>query len=204
MQISLAKPDELPQINCIMVHNSDKNIKPIIGNKIIEPNRQPIKYDEKLIPFKLVYKIDKIKELVLFEENNDEIEKYIKQIYIYLIEFSKNNKYDELLNLLNYFETIILSKDISNNIINTPFVKLFINFLDINNDKIRIRSYSIIAYLIRYATNMEKSLDEYNLTESLISFISDNNLELNQKAIATLGEYLFFCGYPSRSRIRTS
>jgi hypothetical protein len=39
---------------------------------------------------------------------------------------------------------------------------------------------------------MEKSLDNYNLTESLISFISDNNLELNQKAIATLGEYLFF------------
>ena len=192
MQLSLAKPDELPQIYFIMVHNSDKNIKPIIGNKIIEPNRQPIKYDEKLIPFKPVYKIDKIKELFLYEENYDEIEKYIKQIYIYLIEFSKNNKYDELLNLLNYFETIILSKDISNNIINTPFVKLFIDFLDINNDKIRIRSCSIIAYLIRYATNMEKSLEEYNLTESLISFISDNNLELNQKAIATLGEYLFF------------
>ena len=192
MQISLAKPDELPQIYCIMVHNSDKNIKPIIGNKIIEPNRQPVKYDEKLIPFSPIYKIDKIKELLILEDNIDEIEKYIKQIYVSLLEFSQKKKYDELLNLLNYFETIILSKDISNNIINTSFVKLFINFLDINNDKIRIRACSIIAYLIRYATNMEKSLDEYNLTESLISFISDNNLELNQKAIATLGEYLFF------------
>ena len=39
---------------------------------------------------------------------------------------------------------------------------------------------------------MEMSLDKYNLTENLISFISDNNLELNRKAIATLGEYLFF------------
>ena len=192
MQISLAKPDQLPQIYCIMVHNSDKNIKPIIGNKIIEPNRQPVKYDEKLIPFSPIYKIDKIKELLILEDNIDEIEKYIKQIYVSLLEFSQKKKYDELLNLLNYFETIILSKDISNNIINTSFVKLFINFLDINNDKIRIRACSIIAYLIRYATNMEKSLDEYNLTESLISFISDNNLELNQKAIATLGEYLFF------------
>ena len=192
MQISLAKPDELPQIYCIMVHNSDKNIKPIIGNKIIEPNRQPVKYDEKLIPFSPIYKIDKIKELLILEDNIDEIDKYIKQIYVSLLEFSQKKKYDELLNLLNYFETIILSKDISNNIINTSFVKLFINFLDINNDKIRIRACSIIAYLIRYATNMEKSLDEYNLTESLISFISDNNLELNQKAIATLGEYLFF------------
>ena len=192
MQISLAKPDELPQIYIIMVDNSDKNIKPIIGNKVIEPNRQHIKYDEKLIPFEPIYKIDKIKELLLIEDNFDEIEKYLKQLYGNLIDFSQKKKYDELLNLLNYFETIILSKEISNSIINTPFVKLFINFLDINNDKIRIRSCSIIAYLIRYATNMEKSLDNYNLTESLISFISDNNLELNQKAIATLGEYLFF------------
>ena len=192
MAISLAKPDELPQIYSIMVHNSDKNIKPIIGNKIIEPNRQPIKFDEKLIPFKPIYKIDKIKELILVEDNFDEFEKYLKLLYNYLIEFNQKNKYDELLNLLNYFETIVLSKEISNNIINTAFVKLFISFLDINNDQIRIRACSIIAYLIRYATNMETSLDSYNLTESLISFISDNNLELNRKAIATLGEYLFF------------
>ena len=192
MQISLAKPEEIPQIDSIMVHNSDKNIKPIIGNRIIEPNKQPIKYDEKLIPFKPIYKIDKIKELLLFEDNYDEIEKYLKQLYLILIDFTQKKKYDELLNLLNYFETIILSKEISNNIINTPFVKLFISFLDINNDNIRIRACNIIAYLIRYATNMEKSLDNYNLTESLISFISDNNVELNEKAIATLGEYLFF------------
>ena len=192
MQISLAKPEEIPQIDSIMVHNSDKNIKPIIGNRIIEPNKQPIKYDEKLIPFKPVYKIDKIKELLLFEDNYDEIEKYLKQLYLILIDFTQKKKYDELLNILNYFETIILSKEISNNIINTPFVKLFISFLDINNDNIRIRACNIIAYLIRYATNMEKSLDNYNLTESLISFISDNNVELNEKAIATLGEYLFF------------
>ena len=192
MQISLAKPEEIPQIDSIMVHNSDKNIKPIIGNRIIEPNKQPIKYDEKLIPFKPIYKIDKIKELLLFEDNYDEIEKYLKQLYLILIDFTQKKKYEELLNILNYFETIILSKEISNNIINTPFVKLFISFLDINNDNIRIRACNIIAYLIRYATNMEKSLDNYNLTESLISFISDNNVELNEKAIATLGEYLFF------------
>ena len=81
---------------------------------------------------------------------------------------------------------------VSTNIINTSFSQLIISFLDINNDQIRIRSCSIIAYLIRYATTMEMSLDKYNLTENLISFISDNNLELNRKAIATLGEYLFF------------
>ena len=192
MAISLAKPDELPKIYNIMIHNTDKNIKPIIGNKIIEPNQPRITYNELLIPFKPVYKIEKIKELVIFPENFDELEKYLKQIYVSLFEFNQKKKYDELLNLLNYFETIITYKEISNNIINNLFIKLFIDFLDINNDQIRIRSCSIIATLIRYATNMDKSLDEYNLAESLISFISDNNIRLNRIAIATLGEYLFF------------
>ena len=192
MAISLAKPDELPKIYNIMMHATDKNIKPIIGNKIIEPNQPQITYNEKLIPFKPIYKIEKIKDLVIYPENIDELEKYLKQIYLILVSFNRDKKYDELLNLLNYFETIITSKEISNNLINTLFIKLFIDFLDINNDQIRIRSCIIIACLIRYATNMDKSLDEYNLAESLISFISDNNLKLNRIAIATLGEYLFF------------
>ena len=192
MAISLAKPDELPKIINIMMHSSDKNIKPIIGNKIIEPNQKPVTYDEKMIPFKPIYKIDKIKELIVYSNNNAELEKYLKQIIIVFIDFEEKKKYDELLNLLNYFETIILSKEISNSIINTLFIKKLIEFLDINNDQIRIRSCSIIAFLIRYATTMNKSLDEYNLAESLISFISDNNILLNRIAIATLGEYLFF------------
>ena len=192
MAISLAKPDELPKIINIMMHASDKNIKPIIGNKIIEPNQKPITYDEKMIPFKPIYKIDKMKELIIYSENPTELEKYLKQMYIVFLDFEEKKKYDELLNLLNYFETIILSKEISNSIINTLFIQKFIEFLDINNDQIRIRSCSIIASLIRYATTMEKSLDEYNLPESLISLISDNNILLNRIAISTLGEYLFF------------
>ena len=192
MAISLAKPDESPKVINIMMHASDKNIKPIIGNKIIEPDQKPITYDEKMIPFKPIYKIDKIKELIVSSDNTVELEKYLKQIVLVFIDFEEKKKYDELLNLLNYFETIILSKEISNSIINTVFIQKFIEFLDINNDQIRIRSCSIIASLIRYATSMNKSLDEYNLAESLISFISDNNILLNRIAIATLGEYLFF------------
>jgi hypothetical protein len=192
MAVSLAKPDELPAISRIMMHTSDKNIKPIIGNKIIEPKNEIIIFDEKLIPFKPIYKIEKIKDLVLHEEYHSELEKYLKQLYIAMVDFCKKNKYNELLNILNYTQTIVLAKEISNKIVNTLLIQLFIEFLDINNDQIRIRSCSLIGHLIRYATNMQKPLDEYNITESLISFISDNNLELNRMAIATLGEYLFF------------
>ena len=191
MTLSLANPNELPQMQYLMIHNSDKNIKPIIGNRIIEQRKFLVKYDENKIPFKPIYKMDKLKELIK-GENITEFSKYLNQLYFHLIEYKKNKKIDIILNLLNYLETIILSKDISNNIINTPLLKLLIECLEINDDKIRIRACSIIANIIRYSTNLNVSLDKYKLTEILISFISDTNVFLNRKAMATLGEYLFF------------
>ena len=191
MTLSLANPEELPQIQYLMIHNSDKNIKPIIGNRVIEQKKYPIIYDENKIPIKPIYKMDKLKEFIR-EENHSEFEKFLKQLFFYLNDYKKKKKNDLFLNLLNYFETIILSKDISNNIINTSLIKFFIDCLEINDDKIRIRSCSIIANLIRYSTNLNISLDKYNLTEILISFIADSNLSLNRKSMATLGEYLFF------------
>ena len=191
MTLSLANPEELPQIQYLMIHNSDKNIKPIIGNRIIDPKKYTIVYDENKIPIKPIYKIDKLKELIK-EKKHAEFEKFLKQLLFFLIDYKKKQKNDLFLNLLNYFETIILSKDISNNLINTSLMKFFIDSLSINDDKIQIKLCSIIANLIRYSTNLNISLDKYNLTEILISFISDTNLALNRKSMATLGEYLFF------------
>ena len=191
MSLSLANPDELPQIQYLMIHNTDKNIKPIIGNRIIEQKKYPIIYDENKIPIKPIYKMDKLKELIK-GDNFTEFEKFLKQLLFCLNDYKKKKKNENFLNLLNYFETIILSKDISNNIINTPLLKFFIDCLNIKDDKIQIRSCSIIANLIRFSTNLNISLDNYNLTEILISFISDTNVSLNRKAMATLGEYLFF------------
>ena len=191
MTLSLANPDELPPIHYLMIHNSDKNIKPIIGNRIIEQKKYPIFYDDKKLPIKPIYKMDRLKEL-LKEEKYSEFEQFLKQLFFYLTDFRQKKKNELFLNLLNYFETLVLSKDISNSIINTPILKFFIECLNINDDKIRIRTCSIIANLIRYSTNLNISLDSFNLTEILISFIADTNLILNRKAMATLGEYLFF------------
>ena len=190
MAMSLAKNTDIPNIQSIMIHTSDRAIKPIIGNKIIEPNPPITEYNGSIIPFS-EYKIDKIKDLIN-NEQTDELEKYLLNVYQLMDQYVTKNNYDYLLNILNYFETIILSKEIANNIINTCFVKLFINFMDINNDNIRIRACSIIAYLIRYATSVQYPLDKFNLTEKLSAFIKDVNVTLNKKAIATLGEYLFF------------
>ena len=187
---STDKPIKLPQIEDIIIQDSDKTIKPIIGNKSIEIIKHP-HYKVEKIDLSPVYQLVQLKELI---SNNkiSHIQTYIAYLYQLMKSYVNNFKYDLLLNILNYFESIILQKDMSNNIINSPFVELIISFLNINNDDIRIRSCSIIGFLIRYSTTVQNPLDKYNLTEILISFISDNNLELNRKAIATLGEYLFF------------
>ena len=188
---SMAKNNDLPPIQDIMFHNSDRSVKQIIGNDIIEPVVKA-SFDSEKLEFSPVFKIDKIKTLLLKDKIN-EYQTYLSNIYQLLDNYNLNNQQDELLNLLNYFQTIILNKHIANSIIESPFVQLLINFLDINNDNIRIRVCNIIGYLVRYATNIEIPLDKYNLTEKLISFISnDYNINLKRKAISCLGEYLFF------------
>ena len=187
---SMMKNSELPKIQDIMLHNSDRHVKQIIGNDIIEPVVKAT-FDSEKLEFSPVFKLDKIKELLSKNQLN-EFQTYFSNIYQLMDNYSLNNQYDELLNLLNYFQTIILNKNIANSIINTPFTELMIKFLDIKNDDIRIRACNIIGYLVRYATNIETPLDKYNFTEKLISFISDSNITLNRKAISTLGEYLFF------------
>ena len=187
MTLSLENSYELIKIENIMIHNSDKVIKSIINNKTIEPGEKLIIYDESKIKLKKIYKKEQLKELL---KNGKEFSKYMNEIYI---QINKDKNQNELLlNLLIYLESLITNKEISNNIINTPLLKLLIECLGITDDQIKIHICNIIANLIRYSTNLEKNLDEYNLTEILISFISDSNIMLSRKAIASLGEYLFF------------
>ena len=187
MALSLENSYELIKIENLMIHNSDKIIRPIINNKIIEPNEKLITYDENKIRLKKIYKKEQLKELL---KNEKEFSKYMNEIYTQINK--EKNQNELLLNILIYLESIIKNKDICNNIINTPLLQLLIEFLNITDDQIKICICNIIANLIRYSTNLEKNLDEYNLTEILTSFISDSNIILSRKAIATLGEYLFF------------
>ena len=88
MTLSLANPEELPQIQYLMIHNSDKNIKPIIGNRIIEQKKYPIIYDENKLPIKPIYKMDKLKEF-LKEEKFSEFEKFLRKIFFFLNDYRK-------------------------------------------------------------------------------------------------------------------
>jgi hypothetical protein len=133
------------------------------------------------------------------------MENYLLVIYSLMDQYFSKGDDDNLLNLLNYFETVIQDKEIANNIINTSFISLLISILSkAKNDNIKIRVCAIIAFLIRYSTVIENPLDELGLCRVLDVVVKDKNVELSKKATATLGEYLFFVTTQAEGEEETS
>ena len=189
--------EELPKLSNLVLHQSDRIIKPIIGNRNIEENIV-ISYNKNLLPF-TPWRKDNLKEMM--NNNNDikNVENYLYNIYFAMEQFFKKKEYDNLLNLLKYFETLVMDREISNNLINTSFIELFIDFLkQIKKEKEEILTTCccIIGYMIRYATIISSPLDKYNFCDIITKIIKDSkdSSTLIKKATATLGEYLFYVG----------
>ena len=129
------------------------------------------------------------------EEELKNVEKYLYDIYTYLEEYAAKNDYENLINLLKYYETIVFDRELAINLINTSFLQQFIKFFKNNdNEQVKTRCCCIIGYLVRYATIIEVPLDNYGFCEIICDLIknSNDNSDLIKKAIATMGEYLFY------------
>ena len=185
--------EELPSIKNFIVHQSDRVIKPIIGNKSIEDAGLTSYYKSKL-PFNPLKK-EVLRDMMNNEKELKNVEKYLFQIYSVLEQFAGQNDFDNLINLLKYFETIVFDRELANNLINTSFIQQFISFLkNVNNEQVKTRCCCIIGYLVRYATIIEVPLDNYEFCDIICSVIKNANdgSDLIKKASATMGEYLFY------------
>ena len=187
--------EEIPKLSSLILNQTDRIIKPIIGNKIIEEN-ETISYNRNMLPF-TPWKKDNLKEMMGNKNEIKNVENYLYNIYSSLEESGNNKNYDVLLNILKYFETLAYDRDISNNLINTSFIQLFIAFLnDIKNEQIQTKCCCIIGYMIRYATMISTPLNKYGFDDIICKVIkeSNDNSDLIKKATATMGEYLFYVG----------
>ena len=185
--------EELPKIEHFVMHQTDRIIKPIIGNKNIEDTGL-ISYYKSKLPF-TPWKKDVLKEMMNNEKELKNVEKYLYEIYTILEQYANKNDYDNLINLLKYFETIVFDRELANNLINTSFIQQFIQFLkNVDNEQVKTRCCCIIGYLVRYATIIEAPLDNYGFCEIVCEVIksSNDNSDLIKKASATMGEYLFY------------
>ncbi len=185
--------DDMPKIENFFIHPNDRVIKPIIGNKLIEDT--PITtFNKSKLPF-VPWKKDVLKDMMNSPNDVKTVEQYLYRIYTDLDDHASKNDFDNLLNLLRYFETIVFDRELANNLINTSFIQQFIQFLkNLNNEDVKTRCCCIIGYLVRYATIIEVPLDNYNFGDIICNTIrgTNNNSDLMKKATATLGEYLFY------------
>ena len=194
-ELIISAEEEIPKIENLIIHTSDRIIKPIIGNKAIEEN-QEITYNKKNLSF-TPWRKDILKEMMGNNTEIKNVENYLYNIYFSMEQNFKKKEFDNLLNLLKYFETLVTDREIANNLINTSFIELFINFLNqIKKEEILTICYCIIGYMVRYATIISSPLDKYGFCEIICKTIkeSKDSSNLIKKATATLGEYLFYVG----------
>ncbi|CAI2366337.1 unnamed protein product [Moneuplotes crassus] len=172
-------------IDELMIHHSDTAVKPIIGNKDIEKIQEP------------VYKPDYLTFIPLkpeeFEKKIDsrEIQNYMSEIYDAIV---SNTNLTERVHALSYFESLIISSNVANTLINSAFLGLFVHIMSksTKSHMIKIRICSIIGLLIRHATVIENEVAESGICNILCRTLQDSKENVRRKAIAALGEYLFY------------
>ena len=106
---------------------------------------------------------------------------------------AQNTSINEKVNALLYFESIVINSNVSNRLINSAFMNLLVKMLKtIKTPQIRIRLCSVIGLLIRHSTVIENEVAESEVCLQLIEALKDRNEKVKRKAIAALGEYMFY------------
>ena len=168
-----------------MIHHSDTTVKPIIGNKEIEKTQEPV-FKESYLTF-TPWSAEEFEQKI----ESQDIENYLTEIYQWIV---NNTNLTEKVHALSYFESIITNSSVSNRLINSAFLTLFVHFLEKSNRShmVKIRIWSIIGLLIRHATVIENEVAESGIWKILCQTLEDSKENVKRKAIAALGEYLFY------------
>lgn len=171
-----------PAVNELILHSSDTTVKPIVGNKEIDKPLE-LSFSIQSFPF-----IPLTQEEVLRKGESSALEEHFQEVFTAL-----NTPSVDKQNLLAYFESLILNAVVANKLINSVFVNLFIKILkNGKNILVKARVCSILGQLLRHSTLINNELSQSGLFQALSEHIKDKNEKLSRKAIAALGEYLFY------------
>ena len=172
-------------IEQLIIHNSDNQVKPIIGNKEIE-KVQEVSFNPENLTFQ-PWEAERITAKI----DSQEIETHLGDVYQALA--ASNSTINEKLNALFYFESIIINSNVSNRLINSAFMNLLVKMLkSIKTPGIKSRLCSVVGLLIRHSTVIENELAESEICPQLVETMKEKNEKVRRKAIAALGEYMFY------------
>lgn len=95
--------------------------------------------------------------------------------------------------MLAYFETLCSDTTAANMLINSSLSVLFVRML--TNSKaptLRVRLASALGLLVRHATYITDDLASTGILDALAETLRDRNERVRRRAMATLGELLFY------------
>lgn len=104
----------------LIYHNSDFSVKPIIGNKDIEKISEVL-YKKETLPMKHVPPED-----IANSFENPEVQGFVEGLIRAIMSASNAS---EKLNMLGYFEAMILNSNVSNDVINSEIFNILIKML---------------------------------------------------------------------------
>jgi serine/threonine-protein kinase ULK4 len=100
---------------------------------------------------------------------------------------------NDKLNVLIYFESIILNSNVANRLINSAFMSILLKLLkNVKSPHLKMRLCSILGQLVRHSTVIGNDVAESGLCQSLVDTVKDKNEKVRRKAVASLGELLFY------------
>ncbi len=167
-----------------MIHNSDTAVKPIIGNKDIEKLGELV-FNSQLLPFE-PWSVEQVTAQI----ESSRIESHFSDVYNAMASSSTVN---DKLNVLVYFESIILNSNVANRLINSAFMNMLIKLLkNVKNPNLKLRLCSIIGSLIRHSTVIGNEVSQNGLCLLLCEVIKDKSEKVRRKAVGSLGEFMFY------------
>jgi serine/threonine-protein kinase ULK4 len=175
----------LKTIDQLLIHNTDTAVKPIIGNKEIEKVMAEATYNASQLPFEAWAKED-----IESKIEAPAIEGHLSEVYNSM---AKAGTVNDKLNTLSYFESIILNSNVANRLINSAFMSLLMKLLKtVKSAHLKLRLCSIIGQLVRHSTVIGNQVAESGLCALLAEVSKDKNEKVRRKAVASLGEFLFY------------
>ncbi len=174
----------LKTIDQLLIHYSDTAVKPIIGNKDIEKHGELV-FNAQLLPFE-AWTADDVSTKI----DTPPLENHLHEVYNAM---GASSTVNDKLNVLIYFESIILNSNVANRLINSAFMSILLKLLkNVKSPHLKMRLCSILGQLVRHSTVIGNDVAESGLCQTLVDTVKDKNEKVRRKAVASLGELLFY------------
>jgi serine/threonine-protein kinase ULK4 len=181
LQTPAAKNNFKPQpVDQLLLHNTDTIVKPIINSY------------ESLLNTIEINLTRWYPEDITDQVNSPELESHLSEVYTIL---NSSSPVGTKISYLLYLESLIIDFPIANKLINSGFVELFLKIS--KSSELKSRICSLFGQMLRHATIIDSDLPRSSISDYFIKIINEDaktqtEILIKRKALAALGEYLFF------------